>query len=103
MLRKLDLTVEIGGDNYRVTVRERCNDSFEHFLILHYILRSRNPRFEYWVELHQGFERVATSNRFGGDSYSTDTAQLHEADQDGATVIFDHGFEYQFRWDDPVP
>ena len=88
----------IAGQTYRVQVRERCTDSLDEFILLHYILRSRNPDFEYWAELHQGFRRWALTDQFRGDSFSADTARIESADERGVRVIFNRDSDVDFVW-----
>ena len=94
-------TAIIGGQSYRVQLRERCTDSLDEFILLHYILRSRNPDFEYWAELRQGFRIFAASNRFRGDSFSADTARIESADERGVHVVFDRDTSEPLVWQSP--
>jgi len=94
-------TATIGGQSYRVQVRERCTDSLDEFIWLHYIFRSRNPDFEYWAELRQGFSISGSSNHFRGDSFSADTARIESADERGVHVVFDRDTPEHLVWQSP--
>jgi hypothetical protein len=91
----------IAGQNYRVQIRERCTDSLDEFILLHYILRSRNPDFEYWAELRQGLSIRVSSNRFRGDSFSADTVRIASVDERGVDVVFDRSTPEHLVWQRP--
>ena len=97
------LSTSIAGRTYSVQVRERCTGSLDEFIFLYYILRSRNPDFEYWAELSDGGRRVAQSPPYRQDSYSADSVRILSADGRGASVVLDREPPTEFPWSQPPP